>query len=172
MEKYIILVSLIETIKDRKTKSKESSYVASLMYKGENKIKEKIKEESLEVIEASKEEPSDHLLYELADLFFHTLVLIVYKNIELQTILNFDINNIKKDEYKNDISIIDNKLTNEVDKLFSKQVEAIDIIIKNIILYTTVIANYYNISINDIENELARREGTSGLVEKASRDKK
>ena len=172
MEKYIILAILIETIKDRKTKSKESSYVASLFHKGENKIKEKIKEESLEVIEASKEEPSDHLLYELADLFFHSLVLVVYKNIELQTILNFNINDIKKEGYKNGISIIDDKLINEVDKLFSNQIDSIEIIIKNIILYATVIANYYNISIADIENELARREGTSGLVEKASRDKK
>ena len=98
--------------------------------------------------------------------------MVVYKNIELQTILNFNINDIKKEGYKNGISIIDDKLINEVDKLFSNQIDSIEIIIKNIILYATVIANYYNISIADIENELARREGTSGLVEKASRDKK
>lgn len=175
MEKYFILSNLMKTIEDRKTKPKESSYVAALMHKGENKIKDKIKEESLEVIEAAKEEPNDHLLYELADLFFHTLVLIGYKNIKLEDVLNFDIDDTKKYSDKNDISIIDDKLINEVEQLFSSQVDSLNILTKhitNIILYALVIANYYSLSITDIENELARREGLSGLTEKAARNKK
>lgn len=101
-----IFDSLFQTIEERKTSSPDESYVARLMHKGTGKINEKIMEEAAEVVEAALEEGTDHLLYEICDLLFHTFVL----------------------------------------------------------------AGHHNITIDDIRAELSRRHGTSGLVEKASRN--
>ena len=77
---------LCETIEDRKGKDPSSSYVASLMAKGTEKINSKITEEAAEVCEAALEDDKAHLVYEICDLFFHTLVLAGYKGVTLDEI--------------------------------------------------------------------------------------
>ncbi|PKL67258.1 MAG: phosphoribosyl-ATP diphosphatase [Methanobacteriales archaeon HGW-Methanobacteriales-1] len=66
------------------------SYTSKIMQDdkkaAEDKILEKIGEESAEVIIASKN--NDNLVYESADLIFHTLLLLVYKGIELDELLD------------------------------------------------------------------------------------
>lgn len=77
---------LFEVIEERKNSSPESSYVAKLMHKGTEKINSKIIEEAEEVCEAALEEDRAHLVYEICDLLFHTLVLASYKEIKLDDI--------------------------------------------------------------------------------------
>jgi phosphoribosyl-ATP pyrophosphohydrolase len=103
-----ILSILEEILEQRKSASAENSYVASLYNKGTDQILEKIREESAEVIMAAKGDGNDKIIHEVADLWFHVLVLLRYKNI----------------------------------------------------------------SVSDIETELARRFGISGLEEKRNRSKK
>ena len=103
-----VLSILEEILEQRKSASAENSYVASLYNKGTDQILEKIREESAEVIMAAKGDGNDKIIHEVADLWFHVLVLLIYKNI----------------------------------------------------------------SVSDIETELARRFGISGLEEKRNRSKK
>ncbi len=178
MKNYEILSNLMLTIEDRKSKPKESSYVASLVYKGLAKIMSKIEEESDEVVEAAEEilsgATNEHLLYELADLFFHTMVLLGYKDITLESVLTFEIDDVIKYQFDN-ISEIENKLTENIKTIVSCSELNITAdtlkTISDIFFYALVIGNFYKLSIDDIQNELARREGVSGLVEKANRNK-
>ena len=83
-----ILSEIFETIKQRKNASPEKSYVAALYAKGLDKILEKVKEESFELIDAAKSGKRDEIVHEMADLWFHTLVLLGQKDISLQDIVN------------------------------------------------------------------------------------
>lgn len=75
-----VLDRLQEVLEARKTASPETSYVASLHAKGLNKILEKVGEESVETILAAKDaslsNDNGDLIYETADLWFHTLVML------------------------------------------------------------------------------------------------
>lgn len=89
MNELEIFNQLFETIDERKKEADPSkSYVASLMFKGTEKINSKIIEEANEVCEAALENDKDHLLYEICDLLFHTFVLAGYKDIQIQDIAN------------------------------------------------------------------------------------
>ncbi len=81
-----IFTSLFEVIQERKKSSPETSYVAKLMHRGTEKINSKIIEEADEVCEAALEKDKEHLVYEICDLLFHTLVLASYKDIKLDDI--------------------------------------------------------------------------------------
>jgi phosphoribosyl-ATP pyrophosphohydrolase len=100
-----ILDRLAQTLEARKQADPQSSYVAKLYAKGLDAILKKLAEEAAETIMAAKDGERDKIIYETADLWFHSLVLLAQQGIHP----------------------------------------------------------------NDILNELARREGLSGLVEKASR---
>ena len=74
-----ILPKLIAVIAERKAYPPQRSYVASLFKGGIAKIGPKITEEAAEVVSAATEpgdEGRNHLIHEVADLFFHTLVLL------------------------------------------------------------------------------------------------
>ena len=81
-----ILSTLEKILEQRKLETAENSYVASLYSQGTNKILDKISEESAEVIEAAKNEGKDKIIHEVADLWFHTLVLLRHKNISVKEI--------------------------------------------------------------------------------------
>ena len=81
-----ILQAIEKILEDRKSASKNNSYVASLYNQGTNKILEKISEESEEVIMAAKNEGKEEIIHEVADLWFHSLVLLRYKNISIEEI--------------------------------------------------------------------------------------
>ncbi|MES2625016.1 MAG: phosphoribosyl-ATP diphosphatase [Pseudomonadota bacterium] len=74
------LTKLAGLIEARKTASPESSYVAKLQHSGLNKILEKVGEEAIETILAARDveqgASKDKLIYETADLWFHTLVML------------------------------------------------------------------------------------------------
>ncbi|MDO4997406.1 MAG: phosphoribosyl-ATP diphosphatase [Neisseria sp.] len=100
-----ILLSIQSVIDSRKGQDPDASYVAQLFHKGEDKILKKVIEEAGEVLMASKDGEAEHLVYEVADLWFHSMVLL----------------------------------------------------------------SQHGLSVADVLNELARRQGLSGLVEKAAR---
>jgi phosphoribosyl-ATP pyrophosphohydrolase len=102
-----ILDRLAQTLEARKQADPQSSYVAKLYHKGLDAILKKVAEEAAETIMAAKDGVREKIIYETADLWFHSMVLLAQQGIHPDEILN----------------------------------------------------------------ELARREGLSGIVEKASRDK-
>ena len=85
---YNFIDKLYHTLLDRKNKDAKTSYVASLYTKGENSILKKVAEESGEFICAVKDDNKEEIIYEAADLAFHTLIALAYKNIHPEAILN------------------------------------------------------------------------------------
>jgi len=77
----MILDELEKVILSRKSIPLENSYVSSLLAKGKDEILKKIGEEAVEVILAAKTEDRQHLIHELADLWFHCMVLMAEEGI-------------------------------------------------------------------------------------------
>ena len=80
------LDALMKLIEGRKTEKKEGSYTSYLFDKGLDKILKKVGEESTEVIIAGKAEDKKETIYEIADLVYHVLVLMVQAGISLDDI--------------------------------------------------------------------------------------
>jgi len=81
-----ILRRVYEVILDRKANPRADSYVCRLLDKGEDKILQKVGEEAVEVLLAGKSGDDDALVYELADLVFHCLVLLGHRGIDPQRV--------------------------------------------------------------------------------------
>ena len=79
---------LAEILEERKKADPDSSYVASLYHGGTDKILKKLGEEATETIIAGKGGDRNEIIYETADLWFHSLVLLAHNNIEPQVILD------------------------------------------------------------------------------------
>ncbi len=77
---------LLQLIKGRKTDKKEGSYTTYLFEKGMDKILKKVGEESTEVIVAAKNDDKKETIYEIADLAYHIMVLMVEMGISLEDI--------------------------------------------------------------------------------------
>ena len=77
---------LMELIRGRKTEKKEGSYTTYLFEKGLDKILKKVGEESTEVIIAAKDQDKAETVYEIADLAYHVMVLMVEAGISLEEI--------------------------------------------------------------------------------------
>ena len=77
---------LSELIEGRKKEKKEGSYTTYLFEKGLDKILKKIGEESTEVIIAGKAQDKRDTIYEIADLVYHVLVLMIEAGISLEDI--------------------------------------------------------------------------------------
>lgn len=75
--------ALYNLIKGRKTDKKEGSYTTYLFEKGTEKILKKIGEECTEVIIAGAKEDKEETVYEIADLCYHVMVLMVQQGITL-----------------------------------------------------------------------------------------
>jgi len=86
-----IIQQLAEVIAARKQTSPEDSYVAALHHKGLDKILEKVGEEAIETILAAKAAEgsgnSEKLIYETADLWFHSLVMLSYMGEDASAVL-------------------------------------------------------------------------------------
>ena len=76
----------MELIKGRKTDKKEGSYTTYLFEKGIDKILKKVGEESTEVIIAAKADDKKETIYEIADLAYHVMVMMVEMGISLDDI--------------------------------------------------------------------------------------
>jgi len=82
-----ILQRLTETIAVRQGQTAAQSYVAKLFSKGEDAMLKKIGEEATEVLLAAKNGDAQHLVYEMADLWFHCMVLLAQHNLSAQDVL-------------------------------------------------------------------------------------
>ena len=87
------LAEIAKALETRKSADADSSYVASLYAKGLDAILKKVGEEATEVVMAAKDaeaEPqkADKIIYEVADLWFHTLVLLAQQNLHPDDVLN------------------------------------------------------------------------------------
>jgi phosphoribosyl-ATP pyrophosphohydrolase len=78
MSKHI-LEQLDEVVLERSEQDPSTSYVASLFHQGLEKIQKKVNEESLETILAAETNDKQALVSEVADLWFHSIVLLAYK---------------------------------------------------------------------------------------------
>ena len=78
--------ALYELLKGRKTNPKEGSYTTYLFEKGIDKILKKVGEESTEVIIAGKADDKAETIYEIADLTYHVMVLMIEAGISLEDI--------------------------------------------------------------------------------------
>jgi len=77
---------LFKTILERKANPSDSSYTASLLAKGGDKILKKLGEESTELVIAGKGGVQSEIVYEAADLLYHTLVLLAYHDLTLDEV--------------------------------------------------------------------------------------
>lgn len=80
------LDALMELIRGRKTNPQEGSYTTYLFQKGLDKILKKIGEESTEVIIAAKDNDPKETIYEISDLVYHVMVMMIQQDISLEDI--------------------------------------------------------------------------------------
>ena len=82
-----ILKELAAILEARKSESADASYVASL-YAKPDKMLEKIGEEATETIIAAKNDNKEQIIYETADLWFHTMVMLAQKGLSPDDVLD------------------------------------------------------------------------------------
>jgi phosphoribosyl-ATP pyrophosphohydrolase len=83
-----ILARVAATIESRKGAAATQSYVASLLAKGDNAILKKIGEEATETVMAAKDGDKLAVVREVADLWFHCLVLLASRGLGPQDVLD------------------------------------------------------------------------------------
>lgn len=83
-----ILQQLAAVLEERKHADPASSYVAKLYAKGLDAILKKIGEEATETVMAAKDANPQQVVYEIADLWFHTLVLLAQQGLKPDDVLN------------------------------------------------------------------------------------
>ncbi|MBZ0274528.1 MAG: phosphoribosyl-ATP diphosphatase [Anaerolineae bacterium] len=81
-----MLTKLEAIIQDRRDNPRPGSYTNSLFTDGPNRMAQKVGEEAVEVVVAALGQPRDLQIAELADLFYHTLVLMNHLNITLDDV--------------------------------------------------------------------------------------
>jgi len=81
-----ILAEIYAVIQDRTTRSPDGSYVGALLSKGPDQALKKVVEEAAEVLLAAKGEDREQLIYEVADLWFHSLVVLAQREIRPEEI--------------------------------------------------------------------------------------
>jgi phosphoribosyl-ATP pyrophosphohydrolase len=81
------LSELAAVLEARKSAPADSSYVAKLYSKGTDAILKKVGEEATEVVMAAKDGIPEKIVYEVADLWFHTMVLLAEQNLHPDAVL-------------------------------------------------------------------------------------
>jgi len=83
-----VLTKLAAVLEERKQADADSSYVAKLYSKGLDSILKKIGEEATETVMAAKDGNTEQIIYETADLWFHTMVLLAQQGLGPDDVLN------------------------------------------------------------------------------------
>lgn len=83
-----VLAELAVILEQRKQETAEKSYVASLYTKGLDTILKKLGEEATETVIAAKNGDKSQIIYETADLWFHSLVLLAQQGLHPDDVLN------------------------------------------------------------------------------------
>jgi phosphoribosyl-ATP pyrophosphohydrolase len=84
---YEILDQLAEILEQRKTADPDTSYVARLYREGLDGILKKVGEEATETILAAKDGDKEHVIYEVTDLWFHSMVMLAHLDIHPEQVL-------------------------------------------------------------------------------------
>ncbi len=82
-----VLTRLAQVLEQRKQAEPDSSYVANLYSKGLDAILKKIGEEATETVMAAKDGDTDKIIYETADLWFHSMVLLSQQGLGPEDVL-------------------------------------------------------------------------------------
>lgn len=82
-----VLSRLTKVLEQRKQADPDSSYVAKLYHKGLDAILKKIGEEATETVMAAKDGDKDKIIYEVADLWFHSMVLLTQQGLTAEDVL-------------------------------------------------------------------------------------
>ena len=82
-----ILIKLAEILESRKKAAADSSYVAGLYAQGLDAILKKLGEEATETVLAAKSGDPDQIIHEIADLWFHTMVLLAQQGLKPEDVL-------------------------------------------------------------------------------------
>lgn len=82
------LTQLYQVIQDRKARQPENSYTARLISSGQDRVLKKIAEEAGEVMLASRNNDRNEIVSEMADLWFHSLLVLAYHDIPPQAVLD------------------------------------------------------------------------------------
>ncbi|MBD2774069.1 bifunctional phosphoribosyl-AMP cyclohydrolase/phosphoribosyl-ATP diphosphatase HisIE [Iningainema tapete] len=80
------LSQVYAVIRDRQSNPNEDSYTCKLFAGGDNKILKKLGEETAEVVMACKDDDSEAIASEVADLFYHTLVALAHHNVDVKAV--------------------------------------------------------------------------------------
>ena len=86
MNRFDILTDLYTLIQDRRANPPPGSYTAKLFALGQTEIVKKVAEEAVEVALAAKDGDHGHTVYEIGDLLYHVLVLMVERGITLDEV--------------------------------------------------------------------------------------
>ena len=86
MQNQELLLALQQVLIERKNASADDSYVASLYAKGLDQILKKVGEEASEVIIAAKGDDKQALINEMADLWFHSLILLINEGLSIEQV--------------------------------------------------------------------------------------
>jgi phosphoribosyl-ATP pyrophosphohydrolase len=81
-----VLDTLFATVLDRQANPRPGSYTAQLVRAGEDQVLKKVGEEAMEVILAAKGQGNDRVISEVADLFYHVLVLLAARGLTLAAV--------------------------------------------------------------------------------------
>ena len=82
-----VLARIADTLEARKSAEVGKSYVAGLYQKGREAILKKVGEESAETIMAGMQSDREAIVYEVADLWFHSMVLLAHANIRVEDVI-------------------------------------------------------------------------------------
>lgn len=82
-----VLHRVSETLAARKEADPDSSYVSSLFHKGTDAICKKVSEEAAETIMAAKDKDLLHVVWEVTDVWFHTMVLLTHFGLSVDDVL-------------------------------------------------------------------------------------
>ena len=82
-----VLHRVAATLAERKQADPSSSYVSSLYAKGTDAICKKVAEEAAETIMAAKDKDLLHLVWEVTDLWFHSLILLTHHGLSVDDVL-------------------------------------------------------------------------------------
>jgi phosphoribosyl-AMP cyclohydrolase / phosphoribosyl-ATP pyrophosphohydrolase len=82
-----LLQQIYAVVQERKRRAPQESYVATLMARGQDHVLKKVMEEAAEVLMASKDGRAEAVIYEMADLWFHTIVALCWHGISPQQVL-------------------------------------------------------------------------------------
>ena len=78
-----VLDTLFATVLNRQANPRPDSYTAKLLSAGEDEVLKKVGEEAMEVILAAKGQANERVIYEVADLLYHVLVLLAARGLTL-----------------------------------------------------------------------------------------